>query len=511
MLREMRRGNERPARPRALGVHAMTIIGWTLTAIRAGVIAVGTIVLAGSQAAAQAPLVEREFAEKWMVVTSDRVNLRCGSGSPWYAVMQVGQGDLLRADGEDYGWIRVRYPEGAPALVRAREAELDEDAGVVTLTAPSPLRALNMTGGVQTCWRQLMESALPAGTVLRYVETRTDESGETGYVVVAPEGAKGFVAKQFVRDATRAEIDAHQREGEQQAEQPARTPPQAAQTDDAGAQDGAGDDAQEAAQGGEDGEMTEPALAEAPAGAQEEAQGDAGEMAQGDAPADDGMDAGTEEIVEAYEEAAEELAAEGDGEAGAGDAPAAVRETPTLEGLGGAFERVMKQDAEDAELETLIGEYEGLRATLGDSQTDRAHQEAIDTRLELLRLRLDVQRRLQRIAEVELEADENTGRVRTAIDSLDPTYTAVGRLSVSAIYDGRRLPLMFRLVSVESGPSRTIAYVTPESGVDVRGRIGTVVGVVGERVERSTLKLPLIRPTRIDVIATPAEAGAQDR
>ena len=485
----------------------MTIIGWTLTAIRAGVIAVGTIVLAGSQAAAQAPLVEREFAEKWMVVTSDRVNLRCGSGSPWYAVMQVGQGDLLRADGEDYGWIRVRYPEGAPALVRAREAELDEDAGVVTLTAPSPLRALNMTGGVQTCWRQLMESALPAGTVLRYVERRTDESGETGYVVVAPEGAKGFVAKQFVRDATQAEIDAHQREGQEQAEQPARTPPQAAQADDAGAQDGAGDDAQEAAQGGEDEEMTEPALAEAPAGAQEEAGGDAGEMAQGDEPADDGMDAETQEIVEAYEEAAEELTPEGD----AGEAPPAVRETPTLEGLGGAFERVMKQDAEDAELETLIGEYEGLRATLGDSELDRGRRDAIDTRLELLRLRLDVQQRLQRIAEVELEADENTGRVRTAIDSLDPTYTAVGRLSVSAIYDGRRLPLMFRLMSVESGASRTIAYVTPESGVDVRSRIGAVVGVVGERVERSTLKLPLIRPTRIDVIATPAEAGAQDR
>lgn len=483
----------RPAHTHS-GAHAMTIIARTWTAIRAVAVALPALsaLLIASPAPGQAPLVEREFDEKWMVVTSDRVNLRCGSGSPWYAVMQVDQGQLLRADGEDYGWIRVRYPDNGPALVRAREAELDAEAGVVTLTTPSPLRALNIAGGVQTCWRQLLERPLPAGTALRYVETRTDDSGETGYVVIAPEGAKGFIAQQFLRDATDAEIAAH-----------------LAQAGDAGAPEPAPERQPETApparaEAEQPQEQTQTAAQPEPAPVEEQPAEEAPVETTAQTPAE--PDAG----LEPEPGLSPETAPAETPETGAADA-AASRERPTLEALNEAFERVMKQSTEQAELETLIGEYESLAETLTGSETDRARAQAIDTRVELLRLRLDVQRRLQRIAQVEAMADENTGRVRQVISALDPTYTAVGRLSVSAIYDGGRLPLMFRLVSVETGPARTIAYITPESGVDVRSRIGAVVGVVGERVERSTLKLPLIRPTRIDVIATPYEAEAGER
>jgi hypothetical protein len=78
----------------------------------------------------------------------------------------------------------------------------------------------------------------------------------------------------------------------------------------------------------------------------------------------------------------------------------------------------------------------------------------------------------------------------------------VGRLVASTVYDGKRLPLMFRVLSPESTSARTLAYVAPGSGFNLTEKIGRVVGVVGEAKMDESLRVNIIVPARIDVLTS---------
>ena len=67
-------------------------------------------------------------------------------------------------------------------------------------------------------------------------------------------------------------------------------------------------------------------------------------------------------------------------------------------------------------------------------------------------------------------------------------------------YDGKRLPLLYRLMSVEGGAGRTLAYIAPAEGTDIAGKLGTIVGVVGTREGAAGLRAQVITPRRIDVL-----------
>ncbi|MEZ6242198.1 MAG: hypothetical protein R3B57_04070 [Phycisphaerales bacterium] len=81
------------------------------------------------------------------------------------------------------------------------------------------------------------------------------------------------------------------------------------------------------------------------------------------------------------------------------------------------------------------------------------------------------------------------------------SYVVVGRLAPSAVYDGQRLPLMYRVQSVDPvlGP-RTIAYVRPAPGQDLAPNLGQIVGVVGQSVDDEALRLRIVRPERVDAL-----------
>jgi hypothetical protein len=95
-------------------------------------------------------------------------------------------------------------------------------------------------------------------------------------------------------------------------------------------------------------------------------------------------------------------------------------------------------------------------------------------------------------------------------------YTIVGELRPSTVYDGKNLPLMYRVVSVGGTSPRTLGYLKPTKDVDVTKMINQVVGVIGEATMDRSLKLNIISPVKVDVLrstgftepAAPATAAA---
>lgn len=193
----------------------------------------------------------------------------------------------------------------------------------------------------------------------------------------------------------------------------------------------------------------------------------------------------------------------------AADATPAVASTPTpiptFKQLESAFVALSKEPIEDAEIAPLIAEFGRLRSTLTNAEADKDQLLRIDQRLDLLDVRLSFQKNLRALNAVSEQANADAETMRLRLAELDKSraYSLVGRLSASAIYDGQRLPFMYRLQSVEGGAGRTIAYIMPNKDLDLNGKLGSIVGVEGESNVDAALNLRIVTPTRVDLL-TPA-------
>ena len=86
-----------------------------------------------------------------------------------------------------------------------------------------------------------------------------------------------------------------------------------------------------------------------------------------------------------------------------------------------------------------------------------------------------------------------------AVLNESPNYIMRGRLMVSPVFDGVHRPIMYRLQDPFSG--RSLAYLSPESGVDLRGMLGQRVGIVGRVDWDSQWQVKTIDPTRVDLVS----------
>jgi uncharacterized protein YgiM (DUF1202 family) len=441
----------------------------------------------------------------YVVVNESNVNLRCGAGLVWYPVGKLNQNQVLRVDGHEFGWLRVGYPSGTAAIVRANDAEFDPTASTVTLIRESKLQASNIEGGASESWRQLLDASLPADTVLQHLETLRSTSGEiTAYRVVAPGGARGFVSETLVRMANENEVQAF-------LAMPQDAPKLAnAAGDNTPTEAVAAKTAESLAN-----EVAEAALAEAPT------------------PDDnDGLQGYNEDTVEVVIDEPDaalevETTVVNRFPPPAADAPVEERPAPTIVSqpisaggqssttptppaqtpvasypeLNRTFEEVMRQPTEGAEYAPLINEFQRLIETLPDEPGSDSMRAAANGRIAALRLRADLQESMQRMNAALATADVESVRVQESALTLDanPIYRFVGRLSSSMVYNGQRLPLLFRVQAVDSG--RTIAYLTPSPELDLAAKLNTVVGVVvAQSRDDSTLGLPLIDAKRVDII-----------
>lgn len=94
--------------------------------------------------------------------------------------------------------------------------------------------------------------------------------------------------------------------------------------------------------------------------------------------------------------------------------------------------------------------------------------------------------------------DEEIAAARRIIDE-SPNYVLRGRLGVSPVFDGVKRPILYRLQDPFSG--RSLAYVSPDSGVDLRGMLGQRVGIVGTVRWNPEWRITMVEPERVDLVS----------
>ncbi|MFM9958036.1 MAG: hypothetical protein ACKVZJ_08155 [Phycisphaerales bacterium] len=453
------------------------------------------------------------------------VKVRSGAGGVWYAVAALKGNTPLRVDAETEGWLRVAYLPNMPVVVKASDAEKRAD-GTVVLSRPSALNALDMADPfMEACYKAVLDERLPVGTSLRFLGDVTDRTGKVdGYRVEAPGAARGWVAAGDVKkisdaDAAKLGAGAAAAVGAPTAKpapapaQPAPTQPAPTQTNPA--QPAPTNPAQPAPTTPQP-VPTQPAPTQPvpvvdptttgtpPVPVPVTTTGEPVvpvESAPSDPAATDptAVEPAVVEPPKPREPSPEEIRARE-------VARAQKARRDKLNNLDEAFRAVAAQPVEGAEFEPLMNEFEKFKGELNEQLgTDPAAGRMIahiGNRMDLLRLRTDLQEKYRKIGELRSRADQVMGNINTGIQQIQASrrYQVVGRLSTSAMYDGARLPKLYRVQSIDTNVQRTLAYLTPVDGQQLEMKLGMIVGVKGDGPIDPSAKVGVLVPTQVDVL-----------
>ncbi len=487
----------------------------------------------------------------WMVVTRD-TPMRCGDEPTFYKVATLKRGSVVRMDAKNLRYGRVEYPRGMYAFVARNDAEVLSDKALKLASEDSTIRSPNSISGLAGSWRSLYFGSIKPGAELEIIAPVKTPSGQvTGYKIVpprppvAPHPPYGYVELSAMREATPEEVKTYLDSLKEKAEQPAEVSPEqpgpgkaekpSAENEAAGQlRAGGGGDASGHAGVAESASEEKPASG-IDAEQAENVERQAGEVEEGGAPGVAEPEPDTsllQEMVMPGDEAAPEAAtepadgAEGEsvesaaGQAGAEKASEKEAAQPKQDWLGWNELESMLIGARAAGRETLEGSLEELIAeysrSLSHAETEPMRR-ALRSRLDWLRLRkvardkrLELDAALSRSKELDEQARERIRRWHSG------RYDIVGRLVPSAVYDGRRLPRMYRVRAAgETGLVRTIGYLRDVPSLDLESKVGHVVGVVGKARFDEALHVRVITPARIDILrpaesSTPADTRRTD-
>lgn len=432
-------------------------------------------------AAATAPAAEPYIA----VVTADNVYVRSApSVQSSYPFGKLKRGDLVRVGEESFGWARVQTEGPAFAQIYGvvpadSRVTVSEDGRTLSVNAKSELRAPNIStpdASLAASWKQI--ARLEPGATLSVVD-RVDSERDAVYRVRLPAVAEGWVNMNFLRKASQAEMakfNAPTPEEvatmaaadvvSQQVQAPAAAPA------DGGTASGATDAAAPDVAG----------TADAPIDATGTATGEADVIVTGgkaSEPAPPPAPAKTPEQI-AFE-----------------------RRRATMADLEGLYTTIRGQSKAEAELHALRGRYLDLAIV---ASGDPEIVSKANGRAEQLRLEIEVQSRiieLERMkARIEGERD-SIASVARAIEARSE-YTVVGILNASLVYDGQRLPLLYRIQDPATG--QTVAYVAPGPGFQLSTMLGNLLGVRGEKTYDEALRVDVVAPRTVDIL-TPRKEG----
>jgi len=476
----------------------------------------------------------------WVAVTSNDVYLRCGDGVVWYPVLRVNEGQLLHVDGKGFKWLRVAYPTGAAAFIRAEEADIDATGKSVVTNRPSRLVAANLHSGLDGSWKALLTSPIAPGAKLTLLgEIRDSKQQIVAFRVQTPSSASAYISEEFVRPATDAEVMAAlggagnartsraprvaaARKTPVSASTPSNHTPSQASITSTSAQPRSRALKPQIAptiaaaptapvtlndvlrQYGESPSTTASTQANHPRGvlAPNATMGDQSDPATHSQPSDQPSFVSAAPTAPMPPPVRNPAFVDNDFD----------RPLLTLAQLDAAFGNVMAEPVAGAEIGPLMHEHERYINTLLGKTGKASVIAYLRRRVKLLHIKADLQQSLRRLE----EAAERAAIAKTAVDQrirdLDASriYPTKGRLVTSALYDGKRLPLMYRLQATGTS-AVTIAYVLPGANLDLAAKLGTVVGVQGDATTDQSLGVPVIRPSRVEVLARgPLEASVPD-
>jgi SH3-like domain-containing protein len=434
-----------------------------------------------ASAVALAPTIRpAETDAYWAVVTGNAVNLRSGpSAQSAYAFGRLTQGNLVRVAKEEFGWARVTAEGSAFADVVVfvpadRRVTASADGTSITVNARTELRAPNVDAGSSPdkSWKQV--GTVEPGTTFASLGLANGQK-EDVYRVKAPASTEAWVNLQFLRRATDAEIAATS----------AVAPATAAATTTAAAPAAVTEAA--------------PASTETPANAPEA--GAPAATAAAPATAAD-LGGGIEPlsspaIPPLLGEQPKNTSAMAAAEPAPAPKPRRVTARATLDDLEHQFKAVRNQPQADAEFETLRVRYEDLAAS---TEAGGGIKGLADARARQLALMQQIQQQVQEVQRAKVSADERRKGIAELVLNIErrAEYTAVGILNASAVYDGQRLPELYRVCDALTGA--TIAYVEPNADVPLATMVGTLVGIKGGKTVDPALRLTVISPMSVELL-----------
>lgn len=518
----------------------------------------GTSLGLGATAAAQSQST-REVTAYFATVDRDDAVIRAGGNDLMYPVLKLAKGAVLRVDGETAdvqgrAWARVSLPPGSYVLVPADAVSLDAGGRSGVLSKLAKVKLPNMSNA-RGSWQDATPVALASGTKVSIVGQEPETGAAVNFRITPPEQARGFVLTSQLRRATQVEIDGlMSRSGTSEMTQgtavpaaaPAATPaaaPASTTTSAPVSTQAAGTTGAPAGTpaGTTTGTPAGTSLAEpmvitpgtpstgTPSGAgatgtPSGTPGDTTPVAPAPTtpsalpsapPAPVTTPAATPSTAPVTTPATTPTVAPTGGGSGAvtpsnspAATPAARPAAPAnpYERLETALASVRKQPMESAEYSELAGQYAAEIAKLPETPGNAATRARLQQRLDWLNIMKDLQAKRRANAENLTAITQGQSSLSTVMADMarNRQYTVVGRLTTSTLYDGTRLPKMLRVQAISGGGPRTLAYVRPESVAGIEGKVGQVVGIVGEQAMDASLNLNIITPSRVDVL----EAGA---
>jgi hypothetical protein len=464
--------------------------------------------LLGSTARAQDAAVNK-ITPYFAVVEKGDAALRCGSNDLMYQIATLARGTVLRVDGEiadkrGTTWSQVSYPLGSYVLVPADAVTLDASGKSGTLTNIAKVKAPNQSAGLRGSWADALPQGLPAGTHLAILESEPAGGPAQAYKIAPPEGARAFVASGSLRRASQDEINSYMA----RAAQPATLKmdaPSAAKT-------GVPTISTPASTAG-----STPSAA-APSGTPDMMPASGTDMTQPMVIPQGNQPGAVMPELSKPEPVTTPGASDGGNAAPGGadgakpthamehKAPPPASPANPYERLEGALERVRKQPMESAEYSELMSQYQAEINKLDDVPTNKPLRQRLEQRLAYLKLLADTQAERRKIADNADAIDKGQKAMAERLAEVAKVrqYTIVGRLTASTIYDGTRMPLMYRVQATSAGSPRTLAYVKPDPSLKLDSRVGQIIGIIGTQKVDPTVQLNIITPVRVDVLEAAA-------
>jgi hypothetical protein len=395
------------------------------------------------------------------VITADDVHVRAGAADSYYPFGLLQTGDLVAVTGEKFNWARVatygpafsdsygfiKQPQSETARLQlAPDGNSALTLGRVDVLAPN----LNTSFNPKDSWKPI--ARLNADQQIAVLET-TETDRETVYKVALPVTGVGWISTTAITPAT---------------------PAQAAAWDAAMNKSSASTLLSKNSQTvGHTGSAVKPV--------------DPNKTPAGDAP-----------TVVSMGTAAD--ATDGPTVATPPSKPPKQKIDPELAALEREYEKLSgaQQTPSIAEIRALQQKYTAIADRNQDVRRTSLFAQA---RAKQLYIWADLQDRRAELAELRTRVGQSAGDADEAVVAMDANsrYIIMGRLSVSRVYDGGKLPQLYRLQ--EPGTGRTVAYLRPSEEVDLVPMLGQLIGIVGDKSYDPGLRLTLVTPRRIDLLA----------
>ncbi len=441
-----------------------------LSSILAALVASSALAQDGASAPAPAASPSKGYTA---TINADNVYVRSGpSVSSAYPFGKLKLGDVVEVVEESYGWAKVRTRGPAFAQVHGyvladAKVTLSPDGKMLTAVAVTDVRAPNIgSDGNPDASYKAIGQLQPGETLPVVGEVSGDR--EKVHKVALPPNATGWVNLNYVRRAS---------SGESQVIAGAPTAP--ASAPNGGVQPG-----------------SVPVI-EAATGAAVDAKSQSGTTSVDVIGAPGSQDAG-KPAAEAPKPAPPPVKTEAE--------IASEKRHATYRELEARWAKVKEEPLGSSEIVPLKQAYTSLLADPACESDIKAMGAA---RVQQLEIQAEAQARIQELKKMRATLDSDDAQLKAIKTAMEARmdYTVVGVLNASTVYDGNRLPLLFRVTDPASGA--TTAYVAPKDPNQLTTKIGLVVGIRGTKRFDEALKLNIVDPGTVDILTTRKEPQAQ--